>query len=205
MDQNVIEGQRVSTDQKDGRGNKAPRQKGGRFGTSEAKKRRIAAGIEPERKRVKVVAGIAREIAEESPAMPELQRTHVAQAAATITEHGRELTRLVVDKVNQALKKNEGMRTLIDTVPAAATYVQDLVMGNIEGAPHDVRLRAALAVFEMSGTTLSHIDDSRDMSELTLAELERKLQTMDANPELKLSIPGQSVKVTDHSSREAIE
>lgn len=156
-------------------GNRAPRAKGGKFGTSEAAKRRKAKGMEAAPNVAAMTAGFAANLAIEEPAIPAPIRQEMAQVSAKAVSMGKGLAMGLIDKVRQSLAKNEGIREIVNAVPDAARYIASLVRGEEEGAPHAIRLQAALAVFDISGARLAPSADERDLSELTISELEQRL------------------------------
>lgn len=174
-----------------------PRTKGGTFGTSEAKKRRIEQGIEPQTSQdhAKRVPGINAAIAAESPLMPVRMRQEAAQAVATITATSKALTANLIDKINQGLKKTEGLRELINAVPDTARYLTALVRGEFEAAPHSDRLRAAQMILEYTGINVTAALDERDMGELSLDELNQRVMAMEHRIDVATSIPGESHEV----------
>lgn len=176
-------------------GNRAPRANGGKFGTSEAAKRRKAAGTESPSSVAAMSAGYATSLATEEPAIPPAKRQEIAQVTAKAVSLGRGIAMGVIEKVRQSLEKSEGIRTMVATVPDAAKYVQRLVRGEEVGAPHAIRLQAALAVFDISGARLEITKDDRDLSELSLEELNQRVMQADHEISARIAIPGESTEV----------
>lgn len=172
-----------------------PRAKAGRFDTSEAAKRRKAAGIDPKASKGGMAAGVSAIIAELEPAVSSEIRTEAARNIANVVTITKGLTVGLIDKVRQSLEKNEGIRTIVATVPDAAKYVQRLVRGEEVGAPHAIRLQAALAVFDISGARLEITKDDRDLSELSLEELNQRVMQADHEISARIAIPGESTEV----------
>lgn len=180
MSQAVMRKERVLTDQKPKGGNRAPRQKGGKFGTSEAAKRRSESGLKSVPNPAALVAGFAGDIAKAEPAIPPEERLKAAQVAASAMTLGRGLAIGLIGKVRQALRLKEGLGIVLDASPRAARYAADLVDGVYPEAPHAVRLQAAFGLMEMAGYRgVGAGQDDRDISELSVAELHQRLNTLE--------------------------
>lgn len=201
MDQAIAERLEALTDQKPRkRGNKAPRN-GGKFQTSEAKKRRQAAGIEPEKaSKGGLAAGVAAIIADIEPAVPTETRTEVARNIASAMTVTKGLTIGLIEKIQQGLKKSEGMRELIDGVPDTARYLVALVRGKdkdnqIITALHSDRLTAARMILDYAGIATIAAQDDRDPSEISLDELYHKVMQIDHKIDVATSLPGESERI----------
>lgn len=173
-----------------------PRNKNGTFGKSEAQKRREANGNEEAApKAAQIKPGIAKAIAEAHPDVPASIRQQTAQAVATINANARTLTNIVIDKLSQSLRKSEGLRIIQEGGPRAARYAMALVDGEYPEAPHAVRLQAAFGIMDMAGYRVEGGHDDKDLSELTLSELNQKVMAMEHRIDVATSIPGESSEV----------
>lgn len=192
MAQAVARKERVLTDheaQKPKCGNKAPRQKGGKFGTSEAAKRRAASGLKSVSSPAALVAGFAGDLAKVEPSIPAEERLKAAQVAANAMTLGRGLAIGLIDKVRQALRLKEGFGIVLDASPRAASYAADLVDGVYPEAPHAVRLQAAFGLMEMAGYRREvGPGDDRDLSELTLEELHARSESFASELDQRLTV-----------------
>ena len=159
-------------------GNRAPRAKGGKFGTSEAAKRRAALHPVPAApETANANGGNAVHLIK---AVPEASGQAVIDAAKGITQAtiDNRLAMVAFQKVQQRLAVVDANAIIVKSAPEAARYLVALVRGEHESAPHDVRLRAAGMILEYAGLGLAVSAEERDLSQLTINELEQRLNGM---------------------------
>lgn len=164
-----------------------PRQSGGRFGTSEAAKRRAAMAQEAKPVPLQTVGAEAANLREIVPgAPPEFAKMTGHEIIQATAEH--RVAVVAFHKVQQKLALTESLGILTKAAPDAARYLVELVRGDHEAAPHDVRLRAAGMLLEYAGIGQVSGSQGKDDSELSLSELEQRLTETEGEIDRRLTV-----------------
>lgn len=187
MNQAITERLEAPTDQQAKKRRPQPRA-GNRFGTSEAAKRRKAADLDPKAGKGGTTSAVATMLSSLEPRLPPEMRTEVARNIASVATITEGLSVGVIAKIRQSLAKTDSLRVIVETSPDAAKYVRRLVLGEEEGVPHAIRLQAALAVIELSGIRVQATQDERDLSELSLDELQQRVHQAEHAIDKRLTV-----------------
>lgn len=149
-----------------------PRQAKGKFSTSKAKKKRVAKGFKRAPKSIahaigghasdisRIIPGISGEplrlVATASALMPGIK----TQAVATLQSAEQK----VIARLRQRL---------IESSPGSVDYLEKVVNGDYDAAPHSVRAQAALGIIDRAIQITQANPEAKDQAEMSLEELQR--------------------------------